>query len=168
MSFLCKKSINLGITRYNPGDTIPDDAVLNSRKRALIANGYIAEMNGEQKAVEAQQYTAELKETDLGAYDGVVTISIGTAGEGENAQTMALPMKPEEIQQTFAIMQLNAEEGAKEIANVVSENVLILLHAVDSRNTIKKAAEKQADNLFPSKDVTYESGKDNETEGADT
>lgn len=176
MSFLCKKALTLGTKRYEPGNEIPEEAVLSSRKRALIAHGYIAEMNVEQKAVapdgatlftqeeleakvaeavseikkeleEAQQYVAELKETDPGAYDGVVIVSIGTAGEGENEQAMALPLKPEELQQAFAIMQLNAEDGAKEIANVVSENVLILLHAVDSRSTIKKAAKTQADTL---------------------
>lgn len=176
MSFLCRKAVTLGGKRYEAGNEIPEEAVLSSRKRALIANGYIAEMNVEQKAVapdgatlftqeeleakvaeavseikkeleEAQQYVAELKETDPGAYDGVVIVSIGTAGEGENEQAMALPLKPEELQQAFAIMQLNAEDGAKEIANVVSENVLILLHAVDSRSTIKKAAKTQADTL---------------------
>lgn len=176
MSFLCRKAITLGTERYEPGNEIPEEAVLNSRKRALIANGYIAEMNTdekeaapagaalftqeeldakvaeaisemEQKLSEVQQYVAELEEAEPGAYEGAVVISIGTEGEGENAQAMALPLKQEELQQAFSIMQLNAEEGAKEIANVVSENVLILLHAVDSRQTIKKAAKAQADTL---------------------
>jgi len=44
-------------------------------------------------------------------------------------------------------MQMNAEDGSKEIAGVTSENVLVLLHAADSRKTIKNAAKEQAGKL---------------------
>ena len=70
-------------------------------------------------------------------------------------------------------MQLNADEGIKIITDVRSENVLILLHAADSRKTIKNAAKEQADKLFRDEEVSNECGKDSETiettmEGADT
>lgn len=81
-------------------------------------------------------------------YTESVVIDIIMSADGENEQHMAVPAKPEEIQQVFSIMQLNAENGSKTIADVKSENVLILLHAADSRKTIKEAAKKQADNLF--------------------
>ena len=45
-------------------------------------------------------------------------------------------------------MQMNADEGVKVVTHVMSENVLILLHAVDGRKTIKDAAKKRADILF--------------------
>ncbi len=59
-------------------------------------------------------------------------------------------------------MQQNADEGSKAITTITSENVLILLHATDSRKTIKEAAKKQADNLFSSNDNINESKKHNE------
>ena len=113
-------------------------------------NNTIAEMDQKQKELqeELQQTAAELKETEDGAYMESIVIDIIIGSDGENEQHMAVMAKPEEIQQVFSIMQLNAENGSKAIADVKSENVLILLHASDSRKTIKDAAKKQADNLF--------------------
>lgn len=93
-----------------------------------------------------QGSAARLDETGLGVYDGTVAISVQGAHDG---QYTAIPASAEEIQQVFAIMQLNAEEGAKAVADVRSENVLILLHAADSRKTVKNAAKEQADKLLP-------------------
>lgn len=97
---------------------------------------------------ELQLVAAELKESEAGAYVETVVIDIIMSADGENEQHMAVLAKPEEIQQVFSIMQLNAENGSKAVADVKSENVLILLHAADSRKTIKEAAKKQADHLF--------------------
>ena len=44
--YICNKSLKLGTKTYNPGDTIPDEAVLGSRKRALIISGYISNISG--------------------------------------------------------------------------------------------------------------------------
>lgn len=77
--------------------------------------------------------------------DAVVTIAIEGSSDG---QQMAVPATPEEIQQVFSIMQMTAEDGTKAITEVKSENVLILLHAADSRKTVKEAAKKRADTLF--------------------
>lgn len=60
---------------------------------------------------------------------------------------MSLPMKPEELQKALSVMQMNAEDGSREIQKIEEENVLILIHAADSRTTIKNAAKKQADML---------------------
>ncbi len=46
-------------------------------------------------------------------------------------------------------MQLNAEDAARAVSGVESENVLILLHAADSRKTVKTAAKERADKLIP-------------------
>lgn len=59
---------------------------------------------------------------------------------------------PEEIRQVFAIMQANADEGARMIAEVTDENILILLHVADSRKTIKNAARERAERLFPARE----------------
>lgn len=127
----------------------------------------------QQSQDELQQAVAELKETEPGAYDGTIQIAVKGESSGENEQVMSIPATPEEIQKVFSIMQLTAEEGAKEIANVMSENVLILLHAADSRKTIKDAAKKQVDNLFSTDGTLNASTGGNAStgtnmEGADT
>ena len=106
------------------------------------------EKKRDEQLAELQKYTAELEETEPGAYDGTIQIVIKGVSEGENEQLTIVPTRADEIQQVFSIMQMSADEGAKEIAEVKSENVLILLHATDSRKTIKNAAKEQADKLF--------------------
>lgn len=108
-------------------------------------NNTVIEM--EQKQQELQGHAAELCETMPGAYEGTVQVSIERTADGDNAQATVIPATPEEIQKVFSIMQMNAEDGAKEIAGVTSDNVLVLLHAADSRKTIKNAAKEQAGKL---------------------
>jgi len=132
-------------------------------------NNTVAEMKQEQE--ELRQAAAELKETEPGLYQGTVLISVRGPSDGGNEQVMAVPAKPEEIKQVFSIMQMNAEEGAKAIAEIQSENVLILLHAADSRKTVKNAAREQADKLFPAHGDLNEStggnaATDTHTEGS--
>lgn len=195
MQYLCEKQLTAGEKTYYPGDIIPDNVIFPERSSKLIRNGYISEIGGEiaqehsenqsemftqeqvdrmvaeavaeleQKQEELQQAIAELKEFEPGVYDGVIQISVKGESDGENEQITAVPVTPEEIQQAFSIMQLNATEGAEAIADVKSENVLILLHAADSRKTIKEAAKKQADNLFSTKGDLNEASNGNETTG---
>lgn len=114
---------------------------------------------------EQQECTAERKKTDLGVYDGVVQIAVKGTVDG---QYTTIPARPEEIQQAFSIMQLNVEDGSRAIADVKSENVLILIHATDSRKTVKNAAKEQTDKLFSTEGVLNESTGGNETIGTDT
>ncbi len=127
-------------------------------------NNTVMEM--EQKQKELQQVTAELKEMEPDLYQGIVRISVKSASNGGNEQIMAVLANPDEIEQVFSIMQMNAEEGAKAIAEIQSENVLILLHAADSRKTIKDAAKKQADKVLQTEGGSSESGGDNEPAGS--
>ena len=102
-----------------------------------------------QQLEELQKEAAGLKEADgFASFDGTVIISVKGESDGENGSATAVPATPEEIQEAFSIMQMNAEEGARAVAEVAKENVLILLHAADSRKAIKAAAKKQADSLF--------------------
>ena len=160
MQYLCEKQIPFGGKTYHPGEIIPDGVVLPERSLKLQRSGHISKIEAEP--------AAELRATEPGAFEGTVQISVRGESEGENEQITAIPATPEEIQQVFSIMQLNAEDGAKAIAEVKDENVLILLHAADSRKTIKDAAKKQADNLFSTNGVLNESSKGNETTGTNT
>ena len=182
MQYLCTKQLSLGGWVYNPGDIIPDFAVLPERAGKLVRSGYIsevgtetvqaipagkvklftreevdaliskavmeAERKREEQLAELQEHAATLGEIEPCVYDGVVQVSVRVSSDGDNGQFMAIPAKAEEIQQVFDIMQLNADEGARAIADVESENVLILIHAADSRKTVRNAAREQADKLF--------------------
>ena len=95
----------------------------------------------------------------------------GLKGEGDNVT--AVSCSAEDIQSVVDVLQMNADDGAKAVANVQSDSVLILLHALDTRATVKKAAQKQHDTLFSADGNSNESvggnaTTDSITEGADT
>lgn len=97
---------------------------------------------------EMQQKQAELQETSPEAFAGTFMIPVKTEdGEGDNAQYISLPMTPEGIVQVVSVMQSKANEGVEAIASIEDENVLILIHSLDGRVTVKNAAKKQAGTL---------------------
>ena len=190
MQYLCLKQLTVGKTTYHLGDTIPDDVILPARSEKLIRSGYISKLDEEteysknesglftqeqvdkmiaeaivsmkQKEEELQQVVADLKKCKLTENDGTISVSVKKESDEEKEQIAIILVTPDEIQQVFSIMQQNADEGSKAIAAIQSENVLILLHAADSRKTIKEAAKKQVDNLFSSNDNINESKEHNE------
>ena len=115
----------------------------------------------ETASAQTEQILAELYEADPGASAGAVLIAVRGSSDGGNEQITTVPALPEEIRQVFDIMQMSAEEGVRAVAGVESENVLILLHAAESRKMIKNAARERADRLFPAAD-------DADTDDADT
>ncbi len=122
-------------------------------------NNMVVEMEQKQKAL--QEAAGVLQEEGF-LSENIVIIPVKGDADGDNEQITTILMTPNEIQQVFSIMQQNADEGSKAIATIKSENVLILLHAADSRKTIKEAAKKQADNLFSSNDNINKSKEHNE------
>ena len=114
-----------------------------------------------------QSAVAELKPFDSDNAGFTVTVK----GEGDNVT--AVSCSAEDIQSVVDVLQMNADDGAKAVASVKSDSVLILLHALDTRATVKKAAQKQHDTLFSADGNSNESvggnaTTDSITEGADT
>lgn len=141
MSYVCVKPITLLGNNYKPGELIQDGHILPSRERALVRTGCIAEVTGG-----AELPVAEQVET---GEEVTFSIPVVQESDGDTAQVMGVPLTEGDVQHIFSIMQMNAEEAAKAVKDVTSENVLIVLHAADSRNTVKKAAKSQAEALAP-------------------
>lgn len=163
---------NMGVADKQSATLFTQEQVDKMLAEAIeeAVNNTITEMEQKQKELQEalQQSAAELKEVDSEILMETVIIDIVIDSDGENEQHMTVWAKSEEIQQVFSIMQLNADEGAKAIADVKSENVLILLHAADSRKTVKNAAKEQADKLFSIKAASSESISSNEATGTNT
>ena len=75
---------------------------------------------------------------------------------------MGVPLNIGEIQEVFSIMQMNVEEATKAIEAAKSENMLIVIHACDSRAGVKKAAQKKAGNLSSTNGSTNDPAGGNE------
>lgn len=142
-----------------PGTFYTQEQVDKMLEEAIneAVNNTVMEMEQKQDGLQAAE-KLQTAEGLQGLYDGTVLVGVGGEVSGGNGQVTVIPATPEEIQQVFSIMQMNAEDGSKEIAGVTSENVLVLLHAADSRKTIKNAAKDRADKLFP--DGIPETGSD--------
>lgn len=180
MRIIAKKPCSFGGQQFFVGDEIPKELIIDAEKQEKYGVVTIAKtegVSGEQSGTFFTQEqvdemvtaaVAELKETEQGEFDGTVQIAVKGESDGENEQLTAVPATPEDIQKVFEVLQLNADEGAKAIAEVKSESVLILLHAVDARKTIKDAAKKQADNLFSTNGESNESHNGNDTTGTNT
>lgn len=130
-----------------------------------------AESRMKERMAECRGY--ELRETGPGADEPAVLIAVNSASDGKKEPSITIPAKPEEIRQVFSLMQRSAEDSVKQIADVTNEHVLILLHAADSRKTVRNAAKEQADKLFSAGEAFTESGQGNaitgaNAEGADT
>lgn len=179
MRLIAKKPCSYGGRKFFIGDEIPAELVVNiEREEKLgvisIANDEagVPEQSGalysqEQVDEMIQSAVAELEPFDSDNAGFTVTVK----GEGDNVT--AVSCSAEDIQSVVDVLQMNADDGAKAVANVKSDSVLILLHALDTRATVKKAAQKQHDTLFSAEGNSNESAggnatTDSNTEGADT
>lgn len=199
MRLIAKKPCSYGGKKFFIGDEIPAELVVNIEREEKL--GVISAANDEagvpgqsgafysqeqvdemiadavanadkgftQEQVDEmiQSAVAELEPFDSDNAGFTVTVK----GEGDNVT--AVSCSAEDVQSVVDVLQMNAEDGAKAVASVKSDSVLILLHALDTRATVKKAAQKQHDTLFSAEGNSNESAggnatTDSNTEGADT
>lgn len=179
MKLIAKKRCSYGGRKFFAGDEIPADIVLNVEREEKL--GVISIANDEAGVPEQSGALYSQEQVDKMMADAVAEIkpfdsdnagfTVTVKGEGDNVT--AVSCSAEDIQSVVDVLQMNADDGAKAVANVQSDSVLILLHALDTRATVKKAAQKQHDTLFSADGNSNESvggnaTTDSITEGADT
>ncbi len=104
----------------------------------------------------------ELAEVKKESAKGIV-INLRGWDYSETGKATDVTATPEQIKHTFSILQCTAEDGAKYIADITDETVLLLIHAADSRKTVKNAAKEQRDKLSSTKEETNEATGGNAT-----
>ena len=199
MRLIAKKPCSYGGKKFFIGDEIPaelvvniereeklgvisaanDEAVVPGQPGALYSQEQVDEMIADAVANADKGFTQE--QVDEMIADAVAELepfnsdnagfTVTVKGEGDNVT--AVSCSAEDVQSVVDVLQMNADDGAKAVASVKSDSVLILLHALDTRATVKKAAQKQHDTLFSAEGNSNESAggnatTDSNTEGADT
>lgn len=199
MRLIAKKPCSYGGKKFFIGDEIPAELVVNIEREEKL--GVISAANdeagvpGQSGALYSQEQVDEMiadavanadkgftqEQVDEMIADAVAELepfnsdnasfTVTVKGEGDNVT--AISCSAEDVQSVVDVLQMNAEDGAKAVASVKSDSVLILLHALDTRATVKKAAQKQHDTLFSAEGNSNESAggnatTDSNTEGADT
>ena len=155
MKLIARKPCSFGGQRFFIGEEIPENLVADAKRQEML--GVIA----------AVPEAGGILETAASDGESPVPVTVYRDG-GEN---LTILLTAEEVQAVFGIMQQTAETAVKEIGEVKNENVLILLHAADSRKTVREAAKKQADTLYTAEGETNAAQPGNEStdipEGAD-
>lgn len=154
MRLIAKKPCSFGGKQYYIGDEVPEEDVINPAVHE--SQGTLAIIKDEQGA------TLETADT------GKVMIPVIRDGEGDVADVLNIPLTEGEVQHVFAIMQMTADKAAEAMEEVNSEDVLIVLHAADSRSGVKKAAKKRAEQLSSTEPDQNESVGGNETTEGNT
>lgn len=171
--YVCMKPLKFGDKTYFPGEVIPEGVILPERVGKLVNSNFIAEGEISKEVFKDSDgktlYTESevIEKVQLAVNEAIANQpaeEVVAAGENQYSESIIIPVEkekradgtseviqlvvsPEEVQQTFGIMQMNADDASKEIAEVTSENVLILLHASDSRKTIENAVKKRIELL---------------------
>lgn len=199
MRLIAKKPCSYGGKKFFIGDEIPAELVVNIEREEKL--GVISAANDEAGVPEQSGAPYSQEQVDKMIADAVANADKGftqeqvdemiqsavaelkpfdsdnagftVAVKGEGGNVTAVSCSAEDVQSVVDVLQMNAEDGAKAVASVKSDSVLILLHALDTRATVKKAAQKQHDTLFSAEGNSNESAggnatTDSNTEGADT
>lgn len=199
MRLIAKKPCSYSGKKFFIGDEIPAELVVNIEREEKL--GVISAANDEAGVPEQSGALYSQEQVDKMIADAVANADKGftqeqvdemiqsavaelkpfdsdnagftVAVKGEGGNVTAVSCSAEDVQSVVDVLQMNAEDGAKAVASVKSDSVLILLHALDTRATVKKAAQKQHDTLFSAEGNSNESAggnatTDSNTEGADT
>ena len=126
--FICKKSITLSGRNFSYGEVIPDGFVLPERALSLMRSNYITEVD----AAGTEPHTTK----PISVPQLIIPIYTEQG-------VLELTLNPEIVVQLLIIMQKSVEEAAKEIGELENRDALLLLHAVDSRKGVQKAAEER-------------------------
>lgn len=163
MKLIAKRPCCFGGRKFYIGDEVPRDLVLDPASQEKL--GVLSILKDREGEGPAGTFTREQVDRMIAeAVTGLAMTDAFAGGEITPAELCVdivigegpagvVHAAPEEIRQVFAIMQANADEGARMIAEVTDENILILLHVADSRKTIKNAARERAERLFPVPDT---------------
>lgn len=146
MKLIAKKPCSFGGKAFFINDEIPVNVVLNPKQQEEL---------GVLSIVFDGEAATGILETDI-------AIPVFKSYDGDTAQVMGVPLNIGEIQEVFSIMQMNVEKAMKAIEATKSENMLIVIHACDSRAGVKKAAQKKADNLSSTNGSTNDPAGGNE------
>lgn len=141
MKLIAKKPCSFGGRKFFIGQEIPAELVVEPGVQERL--GVLAVL-ADREGILAEGLT------DADAFDGKVIVPVMLKENGDASEMMSVPLSAEEVQSVFSIMQMNIPDAENVIGEVAEENVLVVLHACDTRAKVRKAAKNRVDILtFP-------------------
>lgn len=151
MRLIALRPCSFGGKKYFIGDEVPEEDVINLTVHE--SQGTLAAIKYDQNIIPEA------------AENRKVMIPVIRDGEGDVADVLSIPLTEGEIQHVFSIMQMTADKAIAAMEDIGSEDVLIVLHASDSRSAVKKAAKKRAEQLSFSIDPDSSKSMDDDAAG---
>ena len=140
MKLIAKQPCSFGGKRFYIGDEIPVELVLEPKTQ---------EKYGKLAIVDDEAVPAVTAPAEPGGNATVVPLVICD-------REMALA--PESIQTVMDVLTANAEDAAKLVNLIDSDDILFLLHAADSRKTVQNAAKARAQALMEAQEGVESEG----------
>ncbi len=161
MKLIAKKPCSFGGRKFFIDQDIPVE---------LVAEPGVQERLGvltviDDTVASGGEATAILDTEAFDGFDGKVIVPVVNKENGDAAEMMSIPLTEEQVQSVFSIMQMNIPDAEKAVGEVTEENVLIVLHACDTRAKVRKAAKNRADTLIPNETETDAPEGSNEATG---
>ena len=117
------------------GETIPDELVHPSAVGRLKRQRILAVPDGQKEVVTVTVPQTETKP--------IFTVPILADGN-----ELSVDLEAEELKTLFMVLQNNADNAAKLVAEQTNKDLLLCIHALDSRKTVKNVAKEQATALI--------------------
>lgn len=127
--YIALKPCTIAGKKYLVDDTVDTSVLTNKEVASLVKRRMIAG-NGE-----------GIAHVDAPAPPESPLLAVPILGE---AEPFAVALTNEQIVDVFTVLQMNADDAAKAIGEMTEENPLIVIHRIDERKTVKKAAEARA------------------------
>lgn len=142
MAYVAIKPCRFAGQSFNIGESVPAELIQPGAAKRLVKMGIIAA----QKAEGFEAATIGEEKIEEGILSPGVSIIIH-AEEGD----IALNPAPEGMQAVFDVLTSNVSSAEPIIKDLTDEDALILLHASDSRKSIKELAWTRAQDLAAQK-----------------
>ena len=133
MKLIAKKPCSFGGEQFYIGDEIPVELVKDPKTQEKYGNLVI---------VEGDALTSAPTVSPVVVTDPVLTICVQVGEE-----TMELEPTDDGLQEIFGVLIADPAPAIETIKKMTDNDALILIHLVDRRATVKKAAKERAETL---------------------
>lgn len=133
--FIALKPCNFAGQSFLTGKIVPAELVDVRAVRRLKRQRILAEANEQKEVVEVAVEQTETKQ--------LFTVPVLT-DEG----TLPVELPAEDLETLFMVLQKTADEAGGIIAEQTNKDLLLCIHALDSRKTVKNAAKERATALI--------------------
>ena len=133
MRLVARKPCKFGGKQYFIGNEIPVEDVSDPKAKENL---------GVLSILDDDVETGVLMEAEIP--ENTFFVPVVKETDDENAQVMSIPIACADMTEVFYILQMKADAAIKAVGELKNEEMLIIIHALDNRSSVKSAAKKQA------------------------